>query len=104
VKLSQRLHSNLTAPICLISNIWAVSARSSKTTGALSVCQIARKMQADAVRRTAPLMARSGAFSHRAPNAKSHPLYPNNFTDRISVSINGREISEGFKDLSRADL
>jgi hypothetical protein len=81
----------------------AVSARSSKRQGALSVCQIARKMQTDAVRRAAALKARSGAFSHQVPNAESHLLYLN-LTARLSASIDGRNISEGFKDLSRADL
>jgi hypothetical protein len=61
-------------------------------------------MQTDAVRRAAALKARSGAFSHQVPNAESPLLYLNNFTDRLSVSINGRNLLEGFKDLSRADL
>jgi hypothetical protein len=82
----------------------AVSARSSKRQGALSVCQIAREMRTDAVRRAAALEARSRAFSHQVRNAESHLLYLNNLTDRLSASINGRNISEGFKDLSRANL
>jgi hypothetical protein len=61
-------------------------------------------MQTDAVRRTVAVKARSGAFSHQVPNSESHPLCLNNFADRLSVLINEREISEGFKDLSMADL
>jgi hypothetical protein len=61
-------------------------------------------MYAEAVRSTAARKALSDASSHQVSNSESHLLYLNNFTDRLSVSTNGRNISEGFKDPSRADL